>query len=137
MGKQFNKVCKWTISTILRAASLKDRTKIIGRFIKICMELHKLRNFNSLSATYSAMNSTSIYRLKSAWAGVRPKYKKFFDETLKTLFSNHSNQKNLRNSIKNATTSSVPHMGIMLKDLVFIDDGNFDSKENGMVNFGK
>merc|ERR1719233_1173459 len=55
-------------------------------------------------------------------------------EQIKELFSHHKNQKNLRAALRNATSPSIPHIGIFLQDLVFIDDGN-DSvrKDLGVV----
>ncbi|ETE70329.1 Ral guanine nucleotide dissociation stimulator-like 1, partial [Ophiophagus hannah] len=69
---QFNAVTKCVIRTILNGKELKthQRAKIIEKWINIAHECRILKNFSSLRAIVSALQSNSIYRLKKSWACV-------------------------------------------------------------------
>merc|ERR1712176_821036 len=90
-----------------------------------------------------ALHSAPIHRLKAAWNRVPEKYKNMF-ENFKIIFARDYNHRNLRQLFKNTPAPSVPHIGLFLQDLVFIDDGNSNKieidnfKQHGsMVNFNK
>ncbi|XP_008562777.1 PREDICTED: ral guanine nucleotide dissociation stimulator-like 1 [Galeopterus variegatus] len=69
---QFNTLTKCVVSTILGGKELKtqQRARIIEKWINIAHECRILKNFSSLRAIVSALQSNSIYRLKKAWAAV-------------------------------------------------------------------
>jgi hypothetical protein len=67
INERFNQVSQWVASEIVTAASPKRQKETIEKFIKIADKLFKLRNFNSLVAITSGLNSASIQRLKSLW----------------------------------------------------------------------
>lgn len=135
MISHFNSVCKWIQLQILKAPNLRARTNEIKRAIKIARQCHIRRNFSALFAVYSALNAQAIYRLNHAWSNLRAKHGKMFSE-FKVLFSRDKNQKNLRQALI-CDTPAIPHIGIFLQDLVFIDDGNRDREKDGQVNFSK
>ncbi|ETO32681.1 hypothetical protein RFI_04435, partial [Reticulomyxa filosa] len=64
-------------------------------------------------------------------------------EQFKIISSRDFNHHNLRQLSRNAAAPSIPHIGIFLQDLVFIDDGHENTKEmenlggRKMVNFSK
>ena len=114
----------------------------------MCMELRRLNNYHALYAVFGSLQANSIYRLKDAWNKVysEKKYVQKMDR-LKVLFNMDFNQRNLRNEIRRTTGPLVPYIGIYLKDLTFIEDGNKqqieDIRDKGdkikskMVNFNK
>ena len=89
---QFNAVTKCVVSTILKSKELKtqQRAKIIEKWIHIAHECRILKNFSSLRAIVSALQSNSIYRLKKTWAAV-PKDRMLMFEELSDIFSDHDN----------------------------------------------
>ena len=103
-----------------------------------------MNNYHALYAVFGALQANSIYKLSHAWKGVK-KDKKCVKrmDSLKILFNTDYNQRNLRNEIRRTTGPVVPYIGIYLKDLTFIEDGNKgkiqDPRENKskMVNFNK
>lgn len=52
------------------------------------------------------------------------------------LFKAEKNFSNLRTTLKNSITPCIPHIGMFLSDLTFIEEGNRDLVDN-MVNFSK
>ena len=101
------------------------------------------RNYNSLCAVFSALNSAPIHRLKLAWSKVPDKNRQIFGEW-SPIFSRDFNHRNLRTLLRKAGGNPcIPHIGVFLQDLVFIDEGNkgkiaIDAfNGNQMLNFNK
>ena len=52
------------------------------------------------------------------------------------MFSVDKNSRTFRTILSTALTPCIPHLGIFLQDLTFLEDGNPDQL-NGMINFQK
>ncbi|NXW62161.1 RGL1 protein, partial [Eurystomus gularis] len=166
---QFNAVTKCVVSTILKSKELKtqQRAKIIEKWIHIAHECRILKNFSSLRAIISALQSNSIYRLKKSWACV-PKDTVLMFEELSDIFSDHDNYltsrellmkegtskfANLDSSVKEnqkrtqrrlqlqkdmgVMQGTVPYLGTFLTDLIMLDTALQDYIEGGLINFEK
>uniref|UniRef100_A0A8C9ESW4 Ral guanine nucleotide dissociation stimulator like 1 n=1 Tax=Pavo cristatus TaxID=9049 RepID=A0A8C9ESW4_PAVCR len=166
---QFNAVTKCVVSTILKSKELKtqQRAKIIEKWIHIAHECRILKNFSSLRAIVSALQSNSIYRLKKTWAAV-PKDRMLMFEELSDIFSDHDNYltsrellmkegtskfANLDSSVKEnqkrtqrrlqlqkdmgVMQGTVPYLGTFLTDLTMLDTALQDYIEGGLINFEK
>ncbi|XP_014803814.1 PREDICTED: ral guanine nucleotide dissociation stimulator-like 1 isoform X2 [Calidris pugnax] len=166
---QFNAVTKCVISTILTNRELKtqQRAKIIEKWINIGQECRMLKNFSSLRAIISALQSNSIFRLKKIWACV-PKDVMMMFEELSVIFSDNDNYMasrellmkegtskfaNLDSSVKEnqkktqrrlqlqkdmgVMQGTVPYLGIFLTDLIMLDTALQDYVEGGLINFEK
>ncbi|NXC73791.1 RGL1 protein, partial [Anhinga anhinga] len=166
---QFNAVTKCVVSTILKSKELKtqQRAKIIEKWIHIAHECRILKNFSSLRAIISALQSHSIYRLKKTWACV-PKDIMLMFEELSDIFSDHDNYltsrellmkegtskfANLDSSVKEnqkrtqrrlqlqkdmgVMQGTVPYLGTFLTDLIMLNTALQDYVEGGLINFEK
>ncbi|KAM6217971.1 ral guanine nucleotide dissociation stimulator-like 1 isoform 1-T1 [Rhynchocyon petersi] len=166
---QFNTLTKCVVSTILGGKELKtqQRAKIIEKWINIAHECRLLKNFSSLRAIVSALQSNSIYRLKKTWAAV-PKDRMLMFEELSDIFSDHNNHltsrellmkegtskfANLDSSVKEnqkrtqrrlqlqkdmgVMQGTVPYLGTFLTDLTMLDTALQDYIEGGLINFEK
>ncbi|XP_074952893.1 ral guanine nucleotide dissociation stimulator-like 1 [Phalacrocorax aristotelis] len=166
---QFNAVTKCVVSTILKSKELKtqQRAKIIEKWIHTAHECRILKNFSSLRAIISALQSHSIYRLKKTWACV-PKDIMLIFEELSDIFSDHDNYltsrellmkegtskfANLDSSVKEnqkrtqrrlqlqkdmgVMQGTVPYLGTFLTDLIMLDTALQDYIEGGLINFEK
>ncbi|NXX95556.1 RGL1 protein, partial [Centropus bengalensis] len=166
---QFNSVTKCVISTILKGKELKtqQRAKIIEKWIYIAHECRILKNFSSLKAIISALQSSPIYRLKKAWACVPKDITVMFEE-LSEIFSDHDNYLTTRELLMKEGTSkfanldssvkenqkrtqkrlqvqkdmglmqgTVPYLGTFLTDLIMLDTALPDHVEGGLINFEK
>lgn len=58
-------------------------------------------------------------------------------KAIKTLVSTNNNSRELRNEMRALKPPCVCHLGLTLKDLTFIDDGNPDRVSHGMINVKK
>lgn len=89
---QFNDVSFRVISTILNETTLKsqERAKIIETWIDIAQELRILKNFSSLKAIISGLQSNSVYRLEKCWQYMSKEKHELYVE-LERIFSEENN----------------------------------------------
>ncbi|NWV77936.1 RGL1 protein, partial [Dasyornis broadbenti] len=166
---QFNAVTKCVISTVLGTRELKiqQRAKIIEKWIHVAHECRILKNFSSLRAIISALQSNSIYRLKTTWMCVSKDILLMYEE-LSEIFSDHDNYLTSRELLMKEATSkfanldssekenqkksqkrlqlqknkgvmqgTVPYLGTFLTDLIMLDTALQDYVEGGLINFEK
>ncbi|XP_047472834.1 ral guanine nucleotide dissociation stimulator-like isoform X2 [Penaeus chinensis] len=165
---QFNAVSFRVQSTILVDTELKpsQRARLIVKWIDIAQELRMLKNFSSLKAIISGLQSNPIYRLKKTWGAVIKDKAELFEE-LARIFSEENNQLNQRELLmkegtaKHAETAhandrhlpkaleklainplavsygTIPYLGTFLTDLTMIDTAIPDTVSNGLINFDK
>ena len=134
MVNHFNKLSRWVSTAILRE-KLSDRVRLIVFFIRVMHECLSLNNFNACYAIFCGTYSTPIFRLKRTWATLKQKFVALF-EGYRLLFSLDNNMKNIREELRRATPPCIPHLGVFLGDLTFVDSGN-PSKVGGLINFVK
>ncbi|KAJ8966108.1 hypothetical protein NQ317_000021, partial [Molorchus minor] len=165
---QFNAVSFRVISSILVKPSLEisDRAAIISTWIDIAQELRLIKNFSSLKAIISGLQSNPIYRLQKTWQVIAKEKIELFDE-LARIFSEDNNQMTQRellmregtakfadtfgendkhlqkvfqkqnNHIANISFGTIPYLGTFLTDLTMIDTAIPDAICDGLINFDK
>ena len=166
--EQFNAVSYRVISTVLIDSDAKNsaRARVISAWIDIAQELRVLKNFSSLKAIVSGLQSNPVFRLKKAWQSV-PKDKLEVFEELARIFSENNNaeaqrellvregtarfadtvgendhhlQKMLQKHQENSRAISygtIPYLGTFLTDLTMIDTAIPDIVSQGLINFDK
>ncbi|KAM3865379.1 ral guanine nucleotide dissociation stimulator-like 1 [Diretmus argenteus] len=137
------------------------RARIIERWIAIAQECRELRNFSSLRAVLSALQSNAVYRLKKTWAAVSRECMTSFDHLCETfpdencvLTSREFLVEDGSQPEENATPGSksspklcpkqmtstsgiVPYLGTYLTVLTMLDTALTDTVEGGLINFEK
>jgi len=133
---RFNSLSQWCASSILWQHSPENRLLAMTRFIIIAKQLVTLNNFNDMFAIVSALQSSSIYRLKC-----REKLKKktrIILEELVEIMNSKASFKKYRETLASTVPPCIPYLGLFLTDLVFIDEGNEDYQEGrNIINFRK
>ncbi|KAK2703397.1 rap guanine nucleotide exchange factor 1-like isoform X1 [Artemia franciscana] len=129
--EHFNKVSYWARSQILEREDAKEREKYVMRFLKIMKHLRKLNNFNSYLALLSALDSAPIRRLE--W---QKRITDGLDEFC-ALIDSSCSFRTYRQALAESGEPCIPYIGLILQDLTFINLGNQDFLEEGVVNFGK
>nr|XP_021495749.1 ral guanine nucleotide dissociation stimulator isoform X7 [Meriones unguiculatus] len=89
---QFNNVANCVITTCLGDQSMKatDRARVVEHWIEVARECRVLKNFSSLYAILSALQSNAIHRLKKTWEEVsRDSFRVF--QKLSEIFSDENN----------------------------------------------
>ncbi|KAK3088008.1 hypothetical protein FSP39_013341 [Pinctada imbricata] len=166
---QFNRVSLRVTATILKTKDMKTshRSRIINKWIDVAQELRQVKNFSSLKAIISGLQSSSVYRLKRAWATLPKESIELFQD-LSEIFSNENNQIASRELLMKEATAkfpaldsssktrrrrnmqkrqswiengivqgTVPYLGTFLTDLTMIDTAIPDNTDEGLINFEK
>ncbi|XP_042309485.1 ral guanine nucleotide dissociation stimulator-like 3 [Sceloporus undulatus] len=164
---QFNAVTSCVIASVLGDLSLRipQRAQLLEKWINIAQKCRVLRNFSSLHAILSALQSNPIYRLKRTWAAVNRDTRGAFRK-LSQIFSEDNNHLNCReiliqeggtqglcdgrNSPQVPTRASlklrpparpvvptIPYLGTFLTDLIMLDTALPDFVEGNLINFEK
>ncbi|XP_015238156.1 PREDICTED: ral guanine nucleotide dissociation stimulator-like 1 isoform X2 [Cyprinodon variegatus] len=166
---QFNAVAACVVNTVLKHRQLRPhvRAKVIQRWIDIAQECRIRKNFSSLRAIVSALQSNPLYRLKKVWACVHRDSMQTFEE-LSDIFSDHNNYLTSRELLMREGTSkfaslescakdhqkrthkrlqlqkemgamqgTIPYLGTFLTDLTMLDTALPDFVEGELINFEK
>ncbi|KAJ3005153.1 hypothetical protein HKX48_000842 [Thoreauomyces humboldtii] len=123
MTRLANEITGWVASCILAETDIKRRTSLLKHFIKLgdrCLQLH---NFNTLMAVLSALNSSTIIRLKRTWEALSGKHRLTF-EALRKAADHSRNYAEYRAYLKRVQGPCLPFLGVYLTDLTFTEDGN-------------
>ncbi|XP_043984605.1 ral guanine nucleotide dissociation stimulator-like 1 isoform X1 [Gambusia affinis] len=166
---QFNAIAACVVNTVLKHRQLRPhvRARVIQRWIDIAQECRIRKNFSSLRAIVSALQSNPLYRLKRVWACVHKDSMQTFEE-LSDIFSDHNNYLTSRELLMREGTSkfaslescakdhqkrthkrlqlqkemgamqgTIPYLGTFLTDLTMLDTALPDIVEGGLINFEK
>ncbi|GAA5919284.1 hypothetical protein JCM1841_006540 [Sporobolomyces salmonicolor] len=113
----------WIAETILGESDQKKRTYLVKYFVKLGDRLLALSNYNALFAVFTALNSSTIIRLRKTWDGLAPKYKAIL-EVLRRATDHSRNYAEYRGKIRQTVPPCLPFVGLFLTDLIFIFEGN-------------
>ncbi|XP_030676658.1 ral guanine nucleotide dissociation stimulator-like 3 isoform X2 [Nomascus leucogenys] len=155
---QFNTVTGCVLGSVLGVPGLAapQRAQRLEKWIRIAQRCRELRNFSSLRAILSALQSNPIYRLKRSWGAVSREPLSTFRK-LSQIFSDENNHLSSREILfqEEATDGSqeedntpgslpskpppgpVPYLGTFLTDLVMLDTALPDMLEGDLINFEK
>ncbi|XP_062063272.1 ral guanine nucleotide dissociation stimulator [Lepus europaeus] len=159
---QFNSVANCVITTCLGDRSMKalDRARVVEHWIEVARECRLLKNFSSLYAILSALQSNAIHRLKKTWEEVSRDSFRIFQK-LSEIFSDENNYSLSRELLIKEGTSkfatlemnprraqrrqremgviqgTVPYLGTFLTDLVMLDTAMKDYLYGRLINFEK
>ncbi|XP_053713214.1 ral guanine nucleotide dissociation stimulator-like 1 isoform X1 [Synchiropus splendidus] len=136
------------------------RARLIERWIGIAQECRLLKNFSSLRAILSALQSNAVFRLKKTWAAVNMERMTAFNHLCETfpdvncvLTSKEilmENESQTEGSLSSSGSKSpdfcakqsysggaVPYLGTYLTVLTMLDTALTDTLEGGLINFEK
>ncbi|XP_036859390.1 ral guanine nucleotide dissociation stimulator-like 3 isoform X6 [Manis javanica] len=158
---QFNAVTGCVLGSVLGAPGLaaQQRAQRLEKWIRIAQRCRELRNFSSLRAILSALQSHPIYRLKSSWGAVGREPLSIFRK-LSQIFSDENNHLSSREILSQEEVTKgpqqedappgslssvseklppgpVPYLGTFLTDLVMLDTALPDTLEGDLINFEK
>ncbi|XP_074836265.1 ral guanine nucleotide dissociation stimulator-like 3 isoform X2 [Carettochelys insculpta] len=162
---QFNAVAGCVVSSVLHDVQLRapQRARLLEKWVAIAQHCCVLRNFSSLRAVLSALQSSPIHRLKRTWAAVSRdatgtfrKLSQMSDERDHLSCREILLQGDAAQGVSNEAASprcprrpsppeklparppgTVPYLGTFLTDLVMLDTALPDFLEGGLINFEK
>lgn len=135
--ERFNVINFWVVTEILSTKDLKKRVQVVKCFIILAHCLKSWNNYNSLYAVISGLAHSTVGRLRLTWKNINKRTMMSFKE-LENLMNPSRNMGIYRNLIGNLppNTPVVPFFPLLIKDLVFIHEGN-PSKVDGLINYDK
>ncbi|RCK62391.1 Bud site selection protein 5 [Candida viswanathii] len=107
----------------------KIRVSTVKTWLKVGISCLYLRNFNSLAAIITALESHLITRLSPIWTDLQGKYVELYDY-LSSIIHPEKNYHVYRSKLRNFLMSKefnvpiVPYFSLFLQDLTFVTDGN-------------
>lgn len=140
----FNRLSKWVSTQVCLREDLKERVKLIMKFMQLSMQLRQYNNFDGMQAVLSGINNTSVWRMKQSWAKIEKK-DKFFQQwkQMSSVITDTANNFNAyRTAVSTADPPIIPYLGVYLTDLTFTEDGNPDylrvqDNRDDIINFEK
>ncbi|XP_069841536.1 ral guanine nucleotide dissociation stimulator-like 2 isoform X2 [Dendropsophus ebraccatus] len=155
--RHFNRLSGAVTSSCVQDPQLRpqQRARVIEKWVKVAEECWNLRNFSSVYAILSALQSTSVHRLKRVWAETSREVQRSYQE-MSEVFSEKDNYARMRELLFQSqdapdvtskkhsprsrdprATGVIPYLGVFLTDLVMLDSAIRDQLENGYLNFEK
>lgn len=136
MINRFNQVSHWVATVVVQADPLKHRIAVMKHIIEVCDRCLALNNFNAVMEIISGLQAASVYRLKQTRSALDSKHIKMLEDC-ENIMNRHQNFKNLRAHLHSVDPPCIPYVGMYLTDLTFIEDGNSDHLQGGLINFVK
>ncbi|CAK8674928.1 unnamed protein product [Clavelina lepadiformis] len=157
---QFNKVVYCVLGTCLcPALKLSQRVKVFCKWIEVAQVCRELKNFSSLRAIVSGLQTHSIHRLKRTWQHVPSYHMELLQEleqiNMKDLIMKVGTAKvntdtsaisrvrkdatfrRQRDILSGVMHGTVPYLGSFLTDLTYLHTAKPDFLEKGLINFNK
>ena len=135
----FNKLTSFIIEDILSYSTPKLRARSYERWVQICDYCKSNKNYNDCIAIFSALNNYIITGLNLTLKEIRYKTKGIFEQ-IKIFCSVEGNYKNIRNDMnlcEQRGENFIPYLGMLLRDINFLEESNKYINERGCVNMDK
>uniref|UniRef100_A0A6U1WWX8 Ras-GEF domain-containing protein n=1 Tax=Vannella robusta TaxID=1487602 RepID=A0A6U1WWX8_9EUKA len=134
----FNRLSYWCATEILTRKSSSDRLKVLKRLICLAKRCAVHHNYNSAFAITSALNFSSVSRLKKTWKALSGKYTAIYRE-MEEMCKVEANYFPYKKLLLSQTPPLVPYLGVFLRDLTFLEVGNpsYLDEEQKMINYDK
>lgn len=125
-----NCLSEYVLESVLQSQiSHKARVNIVKTWLKVAISCLYLRNFNSLAAIITSLQSHLITRLQKVWDDLSDKYTELY-KYLSGVIHPEKNFNVYRSKLKRFLLSNdynipvVPYFSLFLQDLTFVSDGN-------------
>ena len=135
----FNKLTSFIIEDILSYSTPKLRARAYRKWVEICEYCKNNKNYNDCIAIFSALNNYIIKGLDLTLKEVRSQTKQTL-ETLNIFCTIEGNYKNIRNDMnlcEQKGESFIPYLGMLLRDINFLEESCKYINENGCINVDK
>jgi hypothetical protein len=125
LTQQFNRVVRWCQAELLFAdPDDKKRAVKLAWMIQLAQKLLDYRNFHSLKAVVSALQSAPIHRLETTWNGLSKKEKSIWQK-LELVMSPDDNHKQYRlevDQVQPDGLATIPYLGVLRLDLTYLHE---------------
>ena len=138
--KRFNTLSSWVIEEILSYDHAEKRAQIVLKFIRICVVLKKIGDFDDCLSIISGLNNYIINKLDKTWGHIPSNDMSNF-RGLKKMLSFEDNWKILRYEIEKKIKEKsffIPYLGYYTKRLLYLEElGPYIKKNTSLINIEK
>lgn len=135
-SKRVNDLTYWLAYQIVSTTVAKKRVKVITQIIKIAKHLLSLNSFNSFMAVYLAFNLASTARLTNTWKQVPARHFQIWKK-MSRIMSPMQNFSAYRETIQALQPPMILCQEVLLKDLLYEEEGRPDFVEEGVLDMTK
>lgn len=135
-SKRVNDLTYWLAHQIVSTTVAKKRVKVITQIIKIAKHLLSLNSFNSFMAVYLAFNLASTARLTNTWKQVPARHFQIWKK-MSRVMSPMQNFSAYRETIQALQPPMILCQEVLLKDLLYEEEGRPDFVEDGVLDMTK
>ena len=136
MIDRFNKLVLFIIEDIFSYDNKKTRCQCIEKWIEVALKLQELHNYNDLVMINTCFVNLTLNKLKLTFKKLSTKYKTIIKE-MNNFCSSKNCYINIRRLIfNNKGIPYIPYLGIILKEIVNIEEMKYIIDENN-INFDK
>ena len=135
----FNKLTSFIIEDVISYDTPKLRARTYESWVQVCDYCKTIRNYNDCLAIYSALNNYIITGLNLTLKEIKSKTKSLF-ETISKFCTVEDNYKNIRNDMLICAQdgdSFIPYLGMLLRDINFLEESSKYINEKGLINMEK
>jgi RasGEF domain/RasGEF N-terminal motif len=133
-----NDLSLWAATEVVSQSSLRTRVAVLKALIMIAKKCMECGNPSCGMSVIAGLHSGSVSRLKRTWKPLSSKYMDAFD-SITSVLQGSQNFKSYRALLDKAKPPCSPYLGVTLRDLTFIEDGNdyYFDKDRKLVNVDK
>ena len=135
----FNNFTSFIIEDILSYNTPKLRARVYEKWVQICEYCKNNKNYNDCIAIFSALNNYIITGLRLTMKEIKSKTKNIFEQ-IYNFCSCEGNYKNIRldmNSCLENDQCFIPYLGMLLRDINFLEESSKYINEKGCINMDK
>ena len=135
----FNKLTSFIIEDILSFDTPKERAKIYDKWVQVADYLKNKKNYNDCIAIYSALNNYIITGLRLTLKELKTKTKNMFEQ-ISNFCTCEGNYRKIRedmNLCEKKGETYVPYLGMLLRDINFLEESSKYLNEIGCINIEK
>jgi len=126
ISEHANTFSGWVQTQILTRQG-KDQKEMFFKFVKIAIACYTFNNFLGVFTCVQSLRTSPIHRLTYLWEELQKKKKIYGSwKLIEDMVVGDSSMKDYRTNIRTATPPVVPFLAVLLKDLVYLEDGNPD-----------
>lgn len=134
----FNKTTYWVATEVCNQSIPEQRMLVIQKMIEIAERCEQIHNYQTLMEILVGLSMGPVSRLTQTWEMLSKEKTQCFKK-LSKLIDNRKNYDNYRKVLKEASLPCFPYVGLSLKDLTFIEDGNenYLDAQKKVINWSK
>eukprot|EP00123_Amoebidium_parasiticum_P001165 comp12213_c0_seq1/m.6983 comp12213_c0_seq1/g.6983 ORF comp12213_c0_seq1/g.6983 comp12213_c0_seq1/m.6983 type:complete len:690 (-) comp12213_c0_seq1:809-2878(-) len=131
----FNRVSQWATLMVL-CADEGHRPTVVDQLVRVAKCLQERHNYNTLYALIAGLSHGAVRRIKSLWEVSQSKTLALYRE-MEGFMDPARNFHRYRTCIKMTRLPAIPVMGVLLRDLTFLNEMPRETRAPGWINFFK